>query len=99
MSLHQGIDYIVDADDEDRADNVMERFMHDTNAAANAANFQYVVSEKDGNFFIDEFGTLDSKVNARRIFVDDDGFVEEVLNPGRAEELREEYSSYSGFTL
>jgi hypothetical protein len=91
MSLHQSIEFQVDLDDEVEAEKVFERYLEKTNAKRNVLNFEYLITEEDGDIYINEIGEDDGGVNARRAVIDDGEVEENVLSQEQAEELKNKY--------
>lgn len=90
MSLHQHIDYESEIDDSERAEDVFSRFISETNANKNSVYYDYLLTEENGNTYVNELGGLDGTSGRRALFTEE-GFIEGVLEGDLARELKERY--------
>jgi len=95
MSIHHHLDYESDIDDPDRGEELIERFVDETNASTNAVNYEYLLTEEDGCFYVNELGTINGRVNGRRALITDEIVIEGVLEEGIAIKLKKRYESLS----
>ncbi len=96
MSIHHHLEYESELDDPEEADEIMERFFDETNAEKQAPYFDYLLTEDDGNRYVNEIGTMDGNVKGRRALVTDEYVIEGVLDDELAEEIKERYEELEG---
>lgn len=87
------------------AETVFERYWEENNPSLNAINYDYLISEDEGNYYVDEIGELQGRTSVRRTLIYDpeDEFViiEAPLNDDLAKLQKERYEnlgSYSNFS-
>lgn len=91
MSLHQSIEYKFDFEDEDRAEEVFQRYLSETNADKNGVHYDYLLTEQNGNLYVNEIGEIDGVLNGRRSLLTDETVIEGVLDEGEVEEMKRRY--------
>ena len=95
MSLHQSIEYEFDFEDEEKADEVFQKYISETNASKNAIHYDYLLTEDEGNFYVNELGEMNGTLNGRRSLVTDEVVIEGVLEDEVAEEMKRRYDILS----
>ena len=95
MSLYQSIEYNFDFEDQDRAEEVFQKYLSETNADKNAIHYDYFLTEEEGNFYVNEIGEIDGVLNGRRSLVTDETVIEGVLDQGELEEMKRIYDELS----
>jgi hypothetical protein len=91
MSLHQSIDYKFDFENEQKAEEAFERFVSETNADKNAVLYDYILTEEDGNIYVNEIGEMQGRVNGRRTLITEEYLIEGVLEQEEVEKVKERY--------
>lgn len=100
MSLHQSIDYVFDFEDEQKAEEAFDRFLSETNANKNAFHYDYILTEDNGNVYINEIGETQNDLNGRRTMITDECLIEGVLEQNEVKRVKERYEElrYSNFS-
>lgn len=96
MSLHQHIEYEYEFGDKEKAGEIFDKFLMETNASKNAAYYDYLLTYERGNYYVNELGEMSGVVNGRRALVTEDNVIEGVLEESSAEELKRRYEELRG---
>ena len=91
MAIHNSIDYEDNLGNDERAEKAFEKFISETNAARNAVHYDYLITEEDGNIYVNEIGEVQGNLNGRRTLVGEDILIEGILEQDRVKEIKEEY--------
>ena len=84
------IDYVSEPDVPD-SESVFKEFLDETNAQLNGMNFRYVITEEEGNVYVDELSYLDGFLSCRRALITDEYIIEGRLRDDLVKEIEEKY--------